>query len=307
MNVLLLGVGPIGVEYTKILLDMGHTVTAYGRSQRGCDRYTEATGVFATPGGVDALPQSMKQDVAIVAVSEAQLGVVVAQLIDRGCKKILVEKPGAANNEEVISLASRAEAASCDVRVAYNRRFHASTIKAKELIQADGGVRTFNFEFTEWSHRIEPIEKEPGVKENWFLQNSSHVVDLAFYLGGWPEEMQAWTDGALAWHPHARYAGAGRSTTGALFSYFADWQGPGRWGVEVITPKRKLILRPLEELQVQEIGSIAVSGVEIDDALDKKYKPGFFRQVEAFLNEPQALLSLQEQASHVACYEKMSP
>ena len=42
----------------------------------------------------------------------------------------------------------------------------------KEIIAEDNGVTSFNFEFTEWSHEIEKLEKAPGVKENWFLANS---------------------------------------------------------------------------------------------------------------------------------------
>ena len=36
---------------------------------------------------------------------------------------------------------------------------------------------------------IEKLNKVPGIKENWFLGNSTHVVDLAFYLGGKPKQI----------------------------------------------------------------------------------------------------------------------
>jgi predicted dehydrogenase len=306
MQVLLMGVGPIGIEYANILKALGHSVRAHGRGAPGCATFEAATGVAATPGGTDALGTNLP-DTAIVAVGEAQLGVVVTRLIDLGVKRILVEKPGAANAAELAALADRAAAAGCDVRVGYNRRFHASTLKAQEIIAADGGVRTFHFEFTEWSHRIEPLQKEPGVKEEWFLHNSSHVVDLAFYLGGWPTTLHALTGGELSWHRHARHVGAGATDSGALFSYFADWQGPGRWSVEIITPRHRLIFRPLEQLMIQQIGSVAQELVEIDNRLDLDFKPGFFRQTQAFFDTPDSLLSIQQQAAHLAVYESINP
>jgi hypothetical protein len=73
---------------------------------------------------------------------------------------------------------------------------------------------------------------------------------------------------------------------GVLFSYVADWTAPGRWGVEVMTRRHRLILRPMEQLHIQKIGSIAVEQVEIDDAVDRDYKPGVYEQVRVFLENP---------------------
>ena len=306
MHILVMGVGPIGIEYTNILKALGHTVQAHGRSPAGCASFEAATGVPATAGGIDGLGGSLPET-AVVAVGEAQLGVAVLALIERGVKHILVEKPGAANVEELKAISAAAAAAGCDVRIGYNRRFHASTLKAREIIAEDGGVRTFHFEFTEWSHRIEPLQKEAGVKEEWFLHNSSHVVDLAFHLGGWPTTLHALTAGELSWHRHARHVGSGQTESGALFSYFADWQGPGRWSVEMITPKHRLIFRPLEQLMIQQIGSVVQEPVAIDNQLDLDYKPGFYRQTQAFLDAPASLLSIDEQLAHATVYLSMNP
>jgi hypothetical protein len=111
----------------------------------------------------------------------------------------------------------------------------------------------------------------------------------------------------MSWHLHARYTGAGISDDGALFSYVADWQGPGRWGVEIITLKSRLILKPLEKLQIQKIGSMALEEVVIDDGIDTSFKPGFFCQVEAFLQNSQTLLSVHEQLDHLRYYKIINP
>ena len=130
------------------------------------------------------------------------------------------------------------ENANAKVFIAYNRRFYRAVSEAKRLIEGDGGVTSFNFEFTEWSHEIERLSKAPGVKEKWFLGNSTHVVDLAFFLGGKPSEISCYTQGGTDWHPTASlFSGAGVSEHGALFSYNANWESAGRWGVEVLTKK----------------------------------------------------------------------
>jgi predicted dehydrogenase len=173
---------------------------------------------------------------------------------------------------------------SAHVQIAYNRRFYASTLRALELIEEDGGVESMHFEFTEWGHEIRSLKKAEGVKDAWFLANSTHVVDLAFYLGGAPSEMNTYTAGALDWHPSsAVFAGAGRTNTGAVFSYQANWDAPGRWGLEVITSNYRLIFRPMESLQVMRKGSVKIEPVELDDRLDKEFKPGLYEQVRRFI------------------------
>jgi hypothetical protein len=139
----------------------------------------------------------------------------------------------------------------------------------------------------------------PEILNNWFLANSSHVVDLAFHLGGPPASVDARVTGTLDWHPAgATFAGSGRTERGALFSYLADWSAPGRWGVEIRTPKRRLILQPLESLKIQEHGSFTVREVPPDD-LDTRFKPGLYRQMKAFLSDRPETTALPSMSEHV--------
>src|SRR5690606_9894000 len=120
-----------------------------------------------------------------------------------------------------------------------------------------------------------------------------------FFLGGKPEAMQAFTSGGCDWHPGATvFTGAGRTEQNALFSYQAHWEAPGRWSVEVITKKRRYYLKPLEEIQVQENGSVQINKLEFDDAIDKQFKPGLYRQVAAWLaGDLASFCTIQEQAA----------
>ena len=141
------------------------------------------------------------------------------------------------------------------------------------------------------------------------MANSSHVADMAFYLGGEPKELYSCTTGGNDWHPTATvFAGAGVTHSGALFSYQANWGAPGRWGVEILTHKHRYIFRPLEKLQILKHNTVSVEPVEIDDRLDLEFKPGLYRQTESFLNEnPNA--PLQDIHKHyekiITCYEKI--
>jgi len=202
----------------------------------------------------------------------------------------------------------KARGKNAKVYVGYNRRFYSSVRNAQEIIDEDGGVTSFNFEFTEWSHVIKDLQKEPGVKENWFFHNSTHVIDLAFHLGGKPREISCYVSGGLSWHPSASvFAGAGVSEKNALFSYQANWEAPGRWGVEMLTKKHRLILRPLEKLQIQKIGSVAIEMMAIDDKLDVEFKPGLYLQVESFIrNKTANMIEINEQIENIKFYKIIS-
>ena len=54
----------------------------------------------------------------------------------------------------------------------------------------------------------------------------------------------------------------------------------------------------MEQLFIQKIGSVEVEPVEIDDAIDKDYKPGLYEQVRVFLEDPdhRDLLTVAAQA-----------
>jgi predicted dehydrogenase len=308
-KVLLAGAGPMAVEYARVLAALGAGYTVVGRGDASAARFEAETGRPVLRGGVEACIADgslAEYGAAIVAVSSDLLGAVSRRLMEAGVRKILVEKPGGLTEEDIRETARAAAETGSRVFVAYNRRCYASVRKAREMIREEGGVRSFHFEFTEWGHVIRPLLKAPGVKEEWFLANSSHVADMAFYLGGRPKDMQAYTAGTSDWHPRAMiYAGSGVSENGALFSYQANWGAPGRWSVEVLTDLHRFIFRPLEKLQIQEIGSVAVNFAELDDTLDLEFKAGLHAQLTEFLREDCGLWTIEAQCAMLPVYHAM--
>jgi predicted dehydrogenase len=116
-----------------------------------------------------------------VSVGVEKLYEATKQLLQYGVKNILVEKPGAMIQNEFDKLTILAKAKNANVLIAYNRRFFVSILKAQEIIKNDGGVTSFNFEFTEWAHEIEILVKTDVMMEKWFLANSTHAVGVANY------------------------------------------------------------------------------------------------------------------------------
>jgi len=302
----LVGAGPMAIEYITVLNALNVPYKVIGRGAASAEECRLKTGAKVLLGGLEKYISECEElpSAAIVSVGVEELSNVAITLIRQGIKRILVEKPGGLNEKEISSVFEKAEKQNAEVYIAYNRRFYSSTLKAQEIINADGGVTSFNFEFTEWSHQIVNIQKAPGIKENWLLANSSHVIDLAFFLGGKPKEISCYKAGGLDWHPSGSiFAGAGSAENGALFSYQANWEAPGRWGVEVLTKKHRLILRPLEKLYIQKIGSVTIEEILLEDDIDKKFKPGLYLQVQAFIEDrTSGMIDIRQQSVNLHHY-----
>jgi len=308
MGLWLIGAGFMAREYAKVLQALNVDFKVIGRSAASTESFETDTGHPVIQGGLSkALNQLDAPDQAIIAVGVEQLAPLSEALIKAGTRNLLVEKPGGLNTAEIKKLHRAATKHNASVLMAYNRRFYEATSVAKRLIAEDGGAVSCNFEFTEWSHIIEPLTKAPGVKESWFLANSTHVADLAFYLCGFPKDWKFWHGGSLKWHPSsARFCGSGITNQGVFFSYHADWEAPGRWGVEVLTKKRRFIFRPMESLHVVNIGTVKTEMIDIDDQLDTNFKPGLYKQIESFLkNDNSQFCSISEQLDHCKIYDDM--
>lgn len=304
----LIGTGLMGIEYAKVLNALNVEYTAIGRGEQSALIFEEQTGHKVVRGGLTnfLLTGPTKPNSAIVAVGIEALTETCIELLNYGVNKILQEKPGVGWVNEIDLLAEAAKRGNATVVLAYNRRFYSSVLKAEEIIKADGGVSSFNFEFTEWSHVIAPLSKTQVEHHTWFMGNSSHVIDTAFFLGGSPKQLCAYHSGKneLEWHPSGSiYVGAGMSENGALFSYQANWSAPGRWVVEILTKKHRLYFKPMESLQIQNLGSVAVNPVEIDNHFDVDFKPGLYLQTKAFLESDYSrFCTIEKQRENIENY-----
>jgi predicted dehydrogenase len=300
--------------HVSALVQAGYAPTrilVVGRERERVEALAARQGVEAAWGGVAALDRSAP--VAIVAVTESALAPTASALVERGARRLLVEKPGALDPGDLEHLAERAQSVGAAVYVAYNRRFYRSVACARALIEEDGGPLAVAFEFSEVERLVLDDAERRGLQADvlsrWGLANSLHVIDLAFFLAGEPDRLSTERVGSLPWHPAgAVYAGSGATERGALFAYHAVWSGAGRWGVELTTKARKLVLRPLETLQQQLRGSFALEDVDVP-AEPSGSKPGLHDQLAAFLSADDApaepLCTLEIAAARLVLAQKI--
>lgn len=308
-NLMLIGAGGMAQSYAAVLKSMDITPRVLGRGAESAATFEAATGIKPGTGDLASQLTDIGPDTAaIVTVNAHALAETTRTLIAHGVKRLLVEKPAALDLEEMAVLQSAAQAAGAQVYVAYNRRFLASVIEADRMIAEDGGIVSLRFDFSEPTRRIAALGKDPRELSTWFYGNSTHVVDLAFHFFGAPEALNARIAGqnGVDWHPQAGvFTGFGHRADGATIAWHANWISPGRWGMEVLTRERRIILQPIEKLRVQTHESFAEQDVALDDADDLAFKPGLLRQTKAFLTGEDAdrLISLDDHAAQMVFFE----
>jgi predicted dehydrogenase len=308
MSILLVGAGQMAVDYAEVLVELDADFQTIGRSDAAVEAFRAATGLPAESGGIDLyLTGHDSPTVAIIAVDIPNLPRTTRALLEAGATSILVEKPAGLTSQEVQGIALDAAARHASVFVAYNRRFYASTNAARKMVDEDGGLLAVDFEFTEWADRVAESMTAASVKQRWIIANSSHVIDLAFSFAGMPSELHSWRIGSLPWHDSgARFVGAGVTDRDVPFSYHATWDAPGRWGVTLRTPARRLRLQPMEELQESTDG-VRDRPVDLDDELDRRFKPGLLLQVASFLaGGDDRLCSIGEHAAMMQVYSEIA-
>ena len=160
-TIAIIGAGYMAKEYYKVLKGMGRLALVLGRGEQKARKFEEELGARAYTGDYREILRQQKSipEYAIVAVNVGSLCPVALELMRLGVPNILVEKPVAYSGEGLVPLLQEQRRTGAKVYVAYNRRFFASVNRARELIEADGDITSFHFEFTEWAHAVGPTKR----------------------------------------------------------------------------------------------------------------------------------------------------
>jgi len=283
-NVLIIGTGNMALEYFKVLKGQGVNCEVIGNSTKTSRRFERLANFKVMPFKIDEYKDFSRFSHCIITTSSDSLYKVARHSLQYGAREILLEKPGSLFLSQLKKLNLLSKEKKANVHIAYNRRFYSSVERLLKLIKQEGGISSFSFDFSEVEKLVLKEIKNPKILNNWSFVNSTHVIDLAFFIASPPKIIRSQKQRTLNWHPKGSiYVGSGNTIKGELFSYHANWDSGGRWGLEFHTKKSKYILKPLEELRRQKRGEFTTEIIEINDRFDRLYKPGLYKQVDSFL------------------------
>ena len=259
-------------------------------------------------GGLETLPRIVGGYRRIIVASPMEtLLPYLAALAELTTVPVLIEKPVSLASSDLAAHVARHPEQNRTVMVALNRLFYPSVVELRRRLETEP-VRSVDFAFTEWLHRLNLSQYAPEVLARWGLGNSLHVMSTVFDLIGQPQALHAEVAGRgeVAWHPAgSAFLGAGRSERGIPFAYAADWLSAGRWSAAFRTAEGAYHLEPFEGLSYCPKGT--VTRTEVVPVWNGEFKCGFEGMVRCWMGEAEveARYSLKRMVGHLATVERM--
>lgn len=275
----IIGAGAIARKHLEVLraISRVEVVGITSRTRAKAERLAAEFGVQSCFDDVDSLVRKARPEALVVLVSVDQMFKVASEVITPGLP-LFIEKPAGMNPEENRQLANLARRKSVLTMVGFNRRYYSIFRKGMEIIRKYGPLLGVAVEGHErmW---LRAEQLPPPVRENWIFVNSVHTIDLLRFFGGEVKNIQS-VAGSYKESKGDQFGAVLRFDSGAIGQYSSHWYSPGGWRVVLYGDGVTVKYEPLEE------------GVWVDknfkshplkpDQEDVDFKPGFFRQMEAF-------------------------
>lgn len=223
-------------------------------------------------------------DAAIICCGH-HFTVEISQAVLATGRPCLIEKPVGFSANETQSVLDAANRAGTWGMVAVNRRFYSIVQKARRLLAETGGLRAIRVEHTEWMHESAKWGLAEDLLDRYFFINGIHLLDTMCHLAGLPKS----TDSTVREFPGRRnaYDAMFRFPSGAIGHYSGQWYAPGRWGLDLFAEDLRITFPRMEEAVIQRTGRDPEPLI-LDD-VDQRFKPGFYRQMEAFVQNAEKL------------------
>ena len=301
MKVLLVGSGNIAQHYALALSAQTQPFSLHGNSLESSKRFALKHDVAFTCEERNETPDFYSFTHVILAVPIECLTSYIEKLKAFPHLQILCEKPGFLQWSQMSVYEN-----ITNVWFAFNRRFYNVVNQLKAMIERNTFL-SMKVIFDERIFQVEKSRKSEDVKKHWILANSSHVIDLAFYLLDYDIKFDAFSfarSGSIGWHPTGRFFHASYLSENINLTFDSSWNGSGGWSIYIADSQCDYTLQPLEKLTVTKKGEVT----EFDE--NSPNKAGFESMLESFFSDksslmtPSQLFSLGSFVFRLGGYEK---
>jgi predicted dehydrogenase len=237
-----------------------------------------------------------RPDAVFVSVPALETYPVVADLLRAGVA-VFVEKPAGLYAWQTEHLASLATVAGVPTMVGVNRRYYASLLAGRQALLAAGPVHSVTVEAHEDPAAVRASGRYPdAVVDRWVVANAIHALDLVRFFGGSVTRVAALQHRATpqSLDPGAACAAAlVEFADGGVGRLLVDTCGPGGHRFEVrgngvTLSSEPAFLSALWRCRPGQVPGAPADGTVFGpDEYDQRYKPGLWRQDQAFLRSVQ--------------------
>ena len=276
----IIGAGQIAQEHLKVIQAMNGVVVdgITSRTKLKAEELAKTYAIKQVYDNIDDLVEKYAPDGLMILVSANQIFDVTKKLIPTNIP-LFIEKPPGLTTEQTTILAEIADKNRTKNMVGYNRRYYSIFQKGFDLIKQNGELLGIAVEGHERFWKITGGDMPVEVRKNWIYANGTHTIDLLRLFGGEVKKMNTLKKGVNEKNGD-QFVASMEFNSGTIGTYTSHWFSPGGWSVTLYGEGVTVKFQPLEEgvwidtdFQWHEI---------IPDEVDRKYKPGFHGQMEAF-------------------------
>lgn len=284
IKVMVIGAGKICQPHLDTLKRFKEVeiVAIANRSGKGLEELQKKYKIKETTTDWENYLKNNDVDAVWILVGHQQTYSVTKKCLELGIPSF-IEKPAGLTIEEANSLAEISKESKVLNMVALNRRYYSVINQALKMIEMRGPLMGVVI------NAPEPIrlKKNEGrldyeIYNRWLTANSIHFVDLMLYIGGKIKELNIFknnfSDVSLVDNFHATF----KFENGAIGSYIAHWLSGGIPLLELYGDGIKIHLPNLTK------GTVFLENGKSyplkPDSDDTRFKPGFYKQTQAFLN-----------------------
>ena len=278
----IIGAGYISQEHLKVIqaMDGVNAVGITSRTNSKAEYLAKIYSIEKVYDNIKDLINKCKPDALMILVSANQIFEVTKNMIPTNIPLFVENPPGLIPVETKI-LADLAEKHGTKTMVGFNRRYYSIFHKGIELINQNGGLLGLTVEGHERFWKIAGRNISNEIQENWIFANSTHTIDLLRFFGGDIKTISSLSK-RIKEKTVDQIVASMEFNSDALGTYTSHWFSPGGWSSTLYGEGISIKFKPLEkglcidtDFNENEISP---------DEVDIKYKPGFFRQMEAFVN-----------------------
>ena len=292
----IIGAGAMARRHLDVLRTL-QDIEIVAASSRGKERLQKLAFDYHIPREFrdnNEMLETVKPDAVIVAVSAPNVYQVASTCIQHGVSA-LIEKPPGLTAEETRKLVQSSKKVEGQFMAGLNRRFYGIIQNANRLANETGGLVSVMVQYTE---NLAPLRAKkihpPEIFEHWLAADAIHCIDLLRFFGGETRTVSALSS---RWKTGDSYGALIRFRNKAIGHFIANLTSPGRWKAVLYGLDMRIDVCPLEEGRVSKRDG-TVTELKIDE-MDTKFKPGFYRQDNYFIDHVRRNMPIERPAANL--------
>ncbi|PPR48334.1 MAG: 4-carboxy-2-hydroxymuconate-6-semialdehyde dehydrogenase [Alphaproteobacteria bacterium MarineAlpha5_Bin8] len=279
LKIALIGAGYIAKKHLEVIKNIkGMKVIAItSRTKKKAEKLSKEFNIKYIFNDYKKLINTIKPDGIMILVSSEEIFTLTQKIIPFNIP-IFIEKPLGLNLKETKKLNRLAIKHRLKSIVGFNRRHYSNFETGLNIIKKKGKLLGITIEGHERFWKIENIISKKN-KNSWLYSNSSHVIDLFRYFAGEISSINSYS-GSLSKKRLDQFSSIIKFKSGTIGNYIANWYSPSGWSIKLHGEKVLVVFKPLEKGYWVD-SNFKKHNIKMSQ-VDKKYKPGFYNQMQSF-------------------------